>query len=37
MTPCIDGAKNCGWDVYRYQNNIKGLMDFFKKYKVMNR
>jgi HAD superfamily hydrolase (TIGR01509 family) len=32
----IDGAQNCGWHVYYYQNNIKDLMDFLKKYEVAN-
>jgi putative hydrolase of the HAD superfamily len=30
------GAQDCGWHVYHYQNDIEGLMDFFKKYEVMN-
>lgn len=32
----ILGAQNCGWHVYHYQNDIEGLMDFLKKYEVMN-
>lgn len=30
------GAQDCGWHVYHYQNDIEGLMDFLKKYEVMD-
>lgn len=29
-------AQDCGWHVYHYQNDIEGLMDFLKKYEVMD-
>ena len=32
----IDGAQNCGWHIYHYQNDIDGLVDFLKKHKVAN-
>jgi putative hydrolase of the HAD superfamily len=28
------GAQDCGWHVYHYQNDTRGLMDFLKKYEV---
>lgn len=30
------GAQDCGWHVYHYQNDASGLMDFLKKYEVIN-
>lgn len=32
MKPYIDGAQDCGWHVYHYQNDIDGLMDFLKQF-----
>lgn len=36
MKPYIEGAQNCGWHVYHYQNDTRGLMDFLKKYEVIS-
>ena len=36
MKPYIEGAQKSGWHVYHYQNESEGLMDFFKKYEVIN-
>jgi hypothetical protein len=29
-------AQDCGLHVYHYQNDIEGLMDFLKKYEVID-
>ena len=31
------GAQDCGLHVYHYQNDTRGLMDFFKKYEGLNK
>jgi putative hydrolase of the HAD superfamily len=36
MNGYIEGAQNCGWHTYHYQNDIKGLMNFLKKYGELN-
>lgn len=36
MKNYIDRAEQSGWNIYHYQNDIEKLIDFLKKYEVMN-